>query len=801
MKKRVAAIFLIIGIIAGTISSCGRAPGNHVTRGEWIAMLADGFGLSDSNNTEPYYQDVTAQHNLFPAVQSLGDWDILAPLAGDTLGVDKPVTRQEAAATAAIAAGFQIGEDFELGQAVDFSTQYGIMEPEGGMPTKEECQAAVEAALAVYLESPGEEQRVAVMNTELVDLGNLPLDVFLIGDGTVSLPAVVIDHVAQDNGGNHVVSIRTGNGIVQLSAGKTFVIAPEANEAWGQAYKVTSVQVREDGSVLFETTSPSLGDVYDKLEVHTTAGLEDAYITWADGVMAEPVNQGRGLSSGAGEYRVELLSNNTSHGYGGVRERSEPQHKITIPLDYSDKTAPFIEKLAESLDNGEAVEALKKSGFTYGRTPSIQDFKGLADSARSWTEELDKDADGPWGYELGGDLTVGLSVITDLSYDRLDYEHEDVDWPPSASLVINAYVTGNVIWKGTYELEHPIAEIDIPLVDGLSVRGSLILYASANGHVDVKVDLHGWYRSQWRDKGENSSYRRPVGTNSATADIDGAIEFSCDAGAALDLCFFKIKIIGAELKVGGVFEPKGAVVGSYEDATNDGVTSRTYTESLQLSLEFYAPIVSVKVSGPEHLAEVLGLEKDFPIIGKEDATHVTLYQKDIPFWSKTVELDEAGEPILNGPMDGDFSEFAGEYRMADEELEIRYANYCTDCPNIILHEDGRITLTTQPQLEESRSYYPYETNVVPSLIREVFPERSELPDGSFYEYGAHGYRCVLWESPDYERLKDEVEMAPGEFYTIYPDGLSWPSDDGVCIEYHRGVGTADDSYGYYIKVN
>lgn len=107
MKKRVVAIFLIIGIIAGLLSSCSRAPENHVTRGEWIAMLAQGFGLEDSKNTTPYYTDVAEKDELFSAVQSLGDWGILAPFGGEKLEPDKPVTRQEVVATAAIAAGFR----------------------------------------------------------------------------------------------------------------------------------------------------------------------------------------------------------------------------------------------------------------------------------------------------------------------------------------------------------------------------------------------------------------------------------------------------------------------------------------------------------------------------------------------------------------------------------------------------------------------------------------------------------------------------------------------------------------------
>lgn len=758
MRTRLLALLLALAMAAGFVamSGCGKQPeevGGGVSRGEWLAMLAESFGLNDSENTAPYYKDITARHELFPAVQGLGNWDILVPFAGDTLEPSKPVTRQEVATTAAIAAGFQVGETFEPEQAAQFAAQYGILALEGGAPTREECQAALDAAQAVYLENPGEEKRVAVMNPELVDLGEVPLTSFQVGEGSVTLSAAAISAVTQDDSGNVIAELQTKGGRVQLGVGKTFVTAPEGNEAWGRAYKITSAQAADDGSVRFETTDPTLGDVYDKLELHTTVGLEDGYITWADGVMAEPVHPADSLSAGAGNYRVELLSGGSQ---GGGFRPSRPQNRQTIPIYFSDKTGPFLEKLTESLGNSEAEEALRRSGFTYGRTPSLQDFEDLSGSVRSWTKELDKDTDGPLGYELSGELTFGISVTTDLLYSRLNYENESVDWPPSASLTANTYARGELKWEGKYELEKKIASIDIPIVTGLSARGSVILYATASGSVEVTVELEGFHRAQWHEKGGRARGRRPMGRNSATGELSGAIDLSCDIGAALDLCFFQIKIIGAEVKMGALFEAEGAVVGDCDEVKTDSGGSRTYTQALKLSLGCYAPIVTLEVSGPEHLKDTLGLKVPIPLIDKEHAKHFMLYEKTIPFWSKTVELDPEGNIISQGgPEEGNFAEFAGTYRADAAMVE----SYGVQCPDLVLHEDGTITgggflYGWDP------AYDDHFAGNAPISVEE-------------YENGAFYCRVVYRPPSGNEDFNDGYE----ESYTLYPAGVSTGRSD------------------------
>lgn len=115
MRKRIIALFLAGCMILSLASCKGKDPaeetrpdstagqaGEAVTRGQWITMLADAFGLDTYESAEPHYTDIQAGNPLFAAVQSAAEWGILDALSGERFDADKNITREEVAATAAL---------------------------------------------------------------------------------------------------------------------------------------------------------------------------------------------------------------------------------------------------------------------------------------------------------------------------------------------------------------------------------------------------------------------------------------------------------------------------------------------------------------------------------------------------------------------------------------------------------------------------------------------------------------------------------------------------------------------------
>ena len=78
--KRLVALFMVMVLTSSLLISCGKdkektsvesnATPEYVTRGEWITSLAESFGMTQFENQEPYYKDVTSDNPLFKKANS-----------------------------------------------------------------------------------------------------------------------------------------------------------------------------------------------------------------------------------------------------------------------------------------------------------------------------------------------------------------------------------------------------------------------------------------------------------------------------------------------------------------------------------------------------------------------------------------------------------------------------------------------------------------------------------------------------------------------------------------------------------
>lgn len=171
MKRKIVSLLLAITLMVSLLplSGCGDQNNEEaVTRGEWITMLSETFGLDSYTEETPYYSDITNDSNLFSYVQSAAEWDVLSIFTDDTLEPDEKVTLEEVASTAAIAAGCDVSVsqfddkgNFDADASINYAVQYGILESDNGLSKKatlEQCEAALSAAQSAYLNTPIEEK-------------------------------------------------------------------------------------------------------------------------------------------------------------------------------------------------------------------------------------------------------------------------------------------------------------------------------------------------------------------------------------------------------------------------------------------------------------------------------------------------------------------------------------------------------------------------------------------------------------------------------------------------------------------
>lgn len=760
-KALVACLIFAMALNLAALSGCGRsAKGEAMTRGEWVAMLAEEFALNDSENATPYYVDVSARDELFPAVQSLGDWKILTPFSGDTLDAAKPVTRQEAAATAAIAAGFQVTEGFDLEQAVEFASAEDILQQDN-QPyiTISEGRAAAKRAKEVYLNDPGRERMTVELNPGIADLRKFAALTLYTENGRLYC-SLGGGSVSTDESGQTVAVIPWGGEHIVLRTGDTFIAPPTAEYPSNTAYKVTAIYDR-GGTVTLAVQQPDLEDLFTTLDIHTVASANPDDIIWAQGVSA--VGEG-------GAYTISLLS--TAQENKPLLERS-----FTVQKGNYEKT--WKNPTSSHLGNSPEANAFSRSNFVYADTPSLEDFSG---GTETWEKRLFTENKFSAGYKITGKLTIqDISVIPDMQF----FSGSGLD---HASLCVQADMSAELTLEGTLSDQLKIASIPIIPITPLNlivVSIDIYLYADASGSIQATARLNYNSKLEWQ---QDAGVRKAQDCSmDATLGVGADIGLGCDVAAALHV--FGINVIDAGAKVGGEITAEAKVVGNCAQRIKDGVTALTYTESMKVDATLYAPIVTLYVGSERSLIKALfHVGGEWELLTKENTWSHPIMDQEWVFWQKTVRFDADGNEIHTGPLDGDFSQFAGTYR-ADLNDQMYtpedQANYSMVYPDIILNEDG--SLTGGYSFFDSVDLYP---DVVPYLV-------DEGADGSF--------TCFLVEEwAEYDDFGEVVVGGGGVNYSIYPVGVSSDfsmADDTSKVRLTYTDGRGGVFYANYTKVD
>ncbi len=768
MKKRVLAAVLAAAVLAGLLGGCGNGTSGYVTRGEWVKMLGTAFGLDTPRSDDPVYSDVAAGDPIFPYVQSTAQWKVLTVFDGDELRPDKPVTGREVAATAAVAAGFY-GHNAD--EAVAYAQQYGIVSGRlSDKMTAEECAAVLDAAKSVYVENPGEDKRVAVFAPGVVDLRGLGPEWISAGEDslTVYTTAALDGSTATLTVDGRSVSISVGSVVLAMGPGSFSV---------ERAYKITDIR-DEGGQVTFLAAQPEFSEIYDELDIHTTLSLQDdGYIAWEEGVTATPITPSE-LSASGQSYHVELLVNQPKD----LKPKNEDDARIRetwgfefgdgVKLLHNDAVSPV-------LGNSAQAKLFNSSGFSYTDTPSLADF---GDDQKGFEWDLERTEKYDTGYKLTGDISFDLSATTDVDYKKLNILDEEINlWPEQASVSLDSNITARLRYEGNWSKDVKLATLTIPIPGtGLSVKGSLFLCLGISGAIEVKLVLEDTVRAEWT---QESGYREGEGKHTATPKVTGAVDLSVGGKIAVDLCACNISLIGASLKIEGILEAEGKLVGECESITANGAPALRYAEKLRLSSNLYLPIVSLTVTGPECVSDIFGLEATFTLIDKDEEHPIPVFASDWTIWETTVGED--GQ-VLEEEFPGlkvDISSYVGTYQpFTTYEGETATA--------LTLAEDGSIT-------GEAGYAWPGGSFSEPLVGSGVVPIRMlENDDGSI--------TCVLDDGGESTAEEEEEEFSTeiSTTYIIYPPGIptgnsATASLDGTTRIYYENAGGGVEYHWYY----
>lgn len=723
MRKRWTGFITAFVILAGTLffAGCGeKAEKNkegYVTRGQWIVMLAETFGMDTYGSDTPYYVDIDAGSDLFVPVQAAREWKVLSVWQTKKLEPDRLVTGEEAAGMAAIAAGFSVHDDqfdrkgnYDSTAAVSYAIAQGILKPDKDLTenmTLEECEAALAAAQYLYLNQPVKEEIRAAVREDLVDFGEMPPDSIGIDGNIVTLSGGVAK-VAPDEHGGLQAAVQMGNEEVTLEAGSVFVTAPTAEYPFGIAYKVLSVQ-EADGEVRITTQPPSLAELYDELVVHATVSANPENIIWAEGVSAASAFRGENALHAEGSFAPTrypagmLSSRNTASRLSGTEWQDNSGYSYDFEFSSGAYEKTWSSRNSAVIGDGAGAQALEDSNFVYYNTPDIEDFNGSSDS---WTRNLDMENKFSAGYKITGNLTIhALTVTTDVEYYKVDALLWEIETsiPESAALQVSSDISASLKLEGNLNERLKIATVPIPIAaTGLTVSVDLYLYVDASGVLQVEASLGSVAKVEWEAL---AKLRHSVAAE-AQSEVQMAvdIDFGAELAASLN-AFGAVKIMDAGVKAGGSLEAEAGIIGSCEAVTEEGVTTQTYTESMYITSKLYVPIVSLYVGGEDSLIAKAGISGSWDIMGKDKGAHcITLIEEKWVIWTLQNVIGENGEQvdsstptakpdtqsILAAMQNGDFSYFAGTYTPYPCEP---FTDYYNEAPmtDITLNTDGTIT--------------------------------------------------------------------------------------------------------------
>lgn len=708
MRKRIIALFLAGCMILSLASCKGKDPaeetrpdstagqaGEAVTRGQWITMLADAFGLNTYESAEPHYTDIQAGNPLFAAVQSAAEWGILDALSGERFDADKNITRDEVAATAALTAGF---EQSDGETAVKYAVRHGII-PDGKPLTdsvgQAECKNAVDAAVFAYLNTPDEEEFSVKWNKEhsYFDLSSDFFSSATVTDSAVIFPAEVLVRTNADNS----FALNVGGEEVPIGVNDILLAAPDALHPCGRSYKVSEI-MHDSNTVTLEISTPKLGDLYDELVVHTVSPVDLSNIIWADGVSAIPTEPETTSSMRGAKSQINRLD--VTYIEPDVLWRDENEVALTsggfiIDLLVGDCSKTQGNGNSRVLGNDRGAQILNDSNFVYDKTPSVEDFK---DSKTPWTEELKSENKFSAGYSISGKLTINsITVRTDVEYSKfLGF----ADYPQKASIQIKSDISSALEFKGNLSERVPIGQIPITIpATGLVVLLELYLNLDTSGALRVEATFQNEAKAEWQAK---SNLKRPKPQSSVDVKTEAAIEIGFGAELAASLVALgKINIMDVGVKAGGELAADAYVDGKCEVKEADDTTTMTYTESMHVTTNLYAPIASLYIGSEDSLIAKAGISDTWDIIGKSAANTYPLIDEEWVFWNETVTLDKngnvintetttAGEPEMSGDdifaqlQSGDFSAFAGTYQY------VSGAYYGSE-NEIVLNADGSVS--------------------------------------------------------------------------------------------------------------
>ena len=631
MKKRSISVVMAILILICSITSAGCSKRESVdsttgieisdeamTREQWIMGLGAAFGMNEYVTEQPFFSDVDVSSELFPYLQSCAEWGIFEKTGGD-FEPQQGTTREYAIQTAVIASEVlnDSTEDNLYEECISYAEKKGILESDkkdylSESITYEEGQKILDWAVWEYQNKEFVEYSDVQIREDIIDMTACNLEV---------------------NENENTVIIPKGDPILQ--EGDVFITPATKEAPYGVAEKVVSVSYDDEGKQIVETTDPELEEIYEKLDFAVRAVPEVEDIVVSEGVtLASADAEGNAYvkavsQDNADDVRIETLSyanGNKGASNKGANFGFEVNFtKGSVKLNPSWESS-FGQFKAE-LDQGtQSVD--KEAGVLFEKSNVLYESKGDYEKV---IDTIDNKFTG--GYEITGSVAIkDLYIDVEAHPKKLAGIPVGID---TFSITTNYKTESTLKLKGTLKEELKLSSFHIQTpVPGLTVKVEVMLYANANGELEVKLNTSNVNTLSYSD-----GRTKKVNTSTADSlDFKAAIEIECGAAVKAAPCILGIEIVDVKLKVAVKYNFSQAVSAADNTKEKDGKEITTRTWNWEVKIEKTLPVVTMEVgSGKKCL---LKLNFKWELVGSKGLIKI----ESKPVYDRTYCI---GESVIN----------------------------------------------------------------------------------------------------------------------------------------------------------
>lgn len=690
--KRFLALLLALVMITCTFTSCTDSYFRFddeimITRGKWLEALAESFGLTMYQQSEPYFADINAEHPLFMYAQSACEWAVL-DAEKDSFYPDDVASLDFAISTAVYAVDPELnieegGDRFDA--AMDYALQNGIA-PQGvdyqSDATPEQCKEILAAAQDAYLNKK---------ITPSLDVDYADTAVDLREEEEVEVETV--NEITYDAEGEVVGEGKYAvEGSKAPKVGEILILPGTQENPDGVAVKVTGVTENADGTYEITTTQPELYEVIEEVDIAGSVAPEADELIPMDGVTINSVSTATGVSiDDFQEAEIDFLGGAEDYGFTGLGTKEVKKSNEADPVDISCSVAlegnhkgeikpsanfeSGLLSLEAAFEEGKGLEKdvldlMKETGVTPSKkdmseraykdtTQAIQDYKDEKITYYDLKEALEKEKKSKdqgepekktkfeAGWKVSGTFAVkNLYADLDMKFKTRELFGLDTGIPKSFDKFVfklNYDVEKSVKVEGNLKGELTLIKAPINCYGVGSVTIEVKLVAALNGEVEIKVSVGA------TDKIElvNGKFKS---TSSPRSSYEFAIRASFTFGPNLSVTIAILGIpiidVGATAKL--LIEGEGKIKYS-TDYTETGKSLAIERKTvLSYGVQMYLPLLTIEVGASKKtLANKFGLTAEFEVKGKEDLKPIELVKpKEYVIWSD-VETLEIGEPVTD----------------------------------------------------------------------------------------------------------------------------------------------------------